>query len=656
MTDRENIARMKELSSKLREASRAYYALNREIMSNYEYDALYDELEKLEKETGIILAGSPTQSVGYEVVDSLPKERHASPMLSLDKTKDPEVLRSFIDGHKTLISWKLDGLTVVLTYRGGQLFKAVTRGNGLVGEVITANARTFQNIPLRIAYKGELVLRGEAVISYADFDKINEQISDADAKYKNPRNLCSGSVRQLDSRITAQRKVRFYAFMLVQADGVDFQNSHAEEFRWLAGQGFDVVEHRMTDSDTMDETIQYYAEKIRHFEIPSDGLVALYDDISYGISLGSTAKFPRNSFAFKWRDEIRETTLRKIEWSASRTGLINPVAVFDPVELEGTTVSRASVHNLSIMKELQLGIGDKVTVYKANMIIPQIAENLTKSGNMPIPDHCPVCGGATKISCDGDTETLVCPNPDCMAKKIKGLTLFVSRDALNIDGLSESTLEKFVSAGFIHSSADIFHLDRHREAIISMEGFGEKSYANLIASCEKARKTTLSRLLYSLGIPNVGTVNARVIVETMDEDVEKIRHAEREELSAIDGIGPVIADSVAAYFEKKENQDLLDSLLRELEIEKPAVPEERRLTGLTFVVTGSLHHFSNRDELKTRIQAQGGKVTGTVTSRTDYLINNDAASNSAKNRKARQLGTKIITEDEFIDMLKRKSE
>lgn len=641
---------MKELTARLKEASKAYYAEDREIMSNYEYDRLYDELEKLEKETGIVLSGSPTQSVGYEVVDELPKERHPSPMLSLDKTKDPEVLRAFIGDHRTLISWKLDGLTVVLTYRDGKLFKAVTRGNGIVGEVITANARTFQNIPLTIAYRGELILRGEAVISYGDFKKINEQIEDADARYKNPRNLCSGSVRQLNSEITAQRKVRFYAFMLVKADGVDFHNSHAEEFRWLASQGFDVVEHRMTTADTLDETIQYYAKKIQHYEIPSDGLVALYDDIRYGNSLGTTAKFPRNSFAFKWRDEIRETTLREIEWSASRTGLINPVAIFDPVELEGTTVSRASVHNLSIMKELKLGIGDRITVYKANMIIPQIAENLTKSGKIQIPDRCPVCGGPTQIRREADTETLYCPNPDCMAKRIKSLTLFVSRDAMNIDGLSEATLEKFVAAGFIHDYTDLFHLDRHREAIVSMEGFGDKSYANLIESCEKARKTTLSRLIYSLGIPNVGAVNARMIAEAMDNDIEKIRHAGRDELASIEGIGPVIADSVAAWFEQEKNQKLLDDLLKELEIEKENVSGEQKLGGQTFVITGGLNHFANRDELKELIRQQGGKVTGSVSAKTDFLINNDAASNSTKNRRARELGIRIITEDEFLEM------
>lgn len=549
-TGREKIERMKELSVILKQAGKAYYQENREIMSNLEYDRLYEELEMLEKETGTILAGSPTQTVGYEVMEELPKERHEQPMLSLDKTKDVEVLRSFIGKQETLLSWKLDGLTVVLTYRDGRLVKAVTRGNGEVGEVITNNARVFQNIPLFIPYRGELILRGEAVISYSDFEKINAEIADTDAKYKNPRNLCSGSVRQLNNEITAGRSVRFYAFALVKADGAEFHNSRMEQFRWLEQQGFEVVEHRMTTADTLDEVMQYFSEKVQRYEIPSDGLVALYDDIAYGNSLGRTAKFPRNAFAFKWKDELRETHLLEIEWSASRTGLINPVAIFEPVELEGTTVSRASVHNLSIMKSLKLGIGDLITVYKANMIIPQIAENLTKSGNMEIPAHCPVCKGPTSIHGDNGIETLYCTNPDCQAKKIKAFTLFVSRDAMNIDGLSEATLEKLIGSGFIHSFADIFRLSRYRSEIVEMEGFGEKSYENLINSIDAARKTTLPRLIYGLGISNIGAANARMICKAYQYELDKIRHTSTEEMALIDGIGAVIAGAFVAYFQQ----------------------------------------------------------------------------------------------------------
>lgn len=655
----EKISRMKELAAKLNEASKAYYAESREIMSNYEYDQLYDELLALEKETGTVLAGSPTQKVGYEAVTELPKERHEKPMLSLDKTKDREVLRAFIGRQKTLISWKLDGLTVVLTYRNGQLFKAVTRGNGEIGEVITPNARTFINIPLKIPYRGELILRGEAVISYPDFEKINETLGEAGVLYKNPRNLCSGSVRQLDSSVTARRNVRFFAFALVRADGVDFHNSRMEQFHWLKSQGFEVVEHKETDASGLDEVMAYYEEKIKTYEIPSDGLVALYDDIAYGDSLGTTAKFPRNAFAFKWQDELAETTLRSIEWSPSRTGLINPVAVFDPVELEGTTVQRASVHNLSIMKSMKLGIGDKICVFKANMIIPQIAENLTKSGNLRIPDKCPACGGPTEIHQEFETETLFCPNPDCPAKKIKSYAQFVSRNAMNIDGLSEMTLEKFLGRGFLQRFGDLFRLRVHRDDIISMEGFGQKSFDNLMDSLERSKDTTVSRLLFALGIPNFGVANARVIADAFHSDFAKIRNASEEELMAIDGVGAVMAASFVRWFRDPKNAADLDDLLTEIRLEQPQPQAQAEGAGESgrvfddrvFVVTGAVNHFKNRDELKECVLSLGGKVTGSVSKNTDYLINNDAASASTKNRKARELGVPVITEDEFIAML-----
>ena len=590
----DKIKRMKELIPVLQEAAKAYYQEDREIMSNFEYDKLYDELENLEKETGVTLAGSPTVSVGYEALDELPKEAHETPMLSLDKTKDVEALRDFIGDQKTLLSWKLDGLTIVLTYGDGKLQKAVTRGNGVVGEVITNNARVFKNIPLQISFKGDLVLRGEAIINYSDFEKINEEIEDVDARYKNPRNLCSGSVRQLNNEITARRNVHFYAFFLVRAQGVDFQNSREKQFQWLKDQGFEVVEYRPVTRDTLDEAMEYFSTQVAKNDFPSDGLVALYDDIAYGDSLGTTAKFPRNSYAFKWKDEIRETTLKEIEWSPSRTGLINPVAIFEPVELEGTTVSRASVHNISIMKELQLGIGDKIQVYKANMIIPQIAENLTRSGNLEIPDTCPVCGKEARVIKTNEVESLYCMNPDCQAKKIKSFTLFVSRDAMNIDGLSEATLEKFILKGFIKDFGDIFEIGKYREEIVNMEGFGEKSFDNLMASLERARHTTLPRLLYSLGIANIGLANAKVICKKFDYDLEKMIHATAEEISGIEGIGPVIAKSYTEYFADEEKMKKFRHLLSHLELEE--VKQENRLTleGKQFVITGSVNHFANR--------------------------------------------------------------
>lgn len=604
----------------------------------------------MEAETGIVLADSPTVNVGYEAVDALPKETHESPMLSLDKTKERETLRAFIGTNPTLLSWKMDGLTIVLTYENGELQKAVTRGNGIVGEVITNNARTFKNIPLKIAYQGRLVLRGEAIITYSDFERINETIEDVDAKYKNPRNLCSGSVRQLNNQITAERNVRFYAFALVSAQDVDMHNSRAYQMEWLKSQGFEVVEYRMVTGESLDEAMDYFSHAIENNDFPSDGLVALYDDIAYGDSLGSTAKFPRNAFAFKWADEIRETTLREIEWSPSRTGLINPIAVFDPVELEGTTVSRASVHNVSIVKELQLGIGDTIQVYKANMIIPQIAENLTRSSNLEIPHICPVCGEEARVIQENEVESLYCMNPDCVAKKIKAFTLFVSRDAMNIDGLSEATLEKFIAKGFIHDFGDIFEIAKHREEIVTMEGFGEKSYDNLIASIDKAKETTLAKVIYSLGISNIGLSNARVICRHFDDNLDKIRTAEEEEISAIDGIGPVIAKSLTKYFKDPENNRKLDHLLGYLHINKEEVSENQTLAGMNFVITGSLEHFSNRGEAKKLIESLGGKVTGTVTGKTNYLINNDTTSNSSKNKKARELGIPILSEEDFIKM------
>lgn len=641
--------RMQELIKILNEASKAYYAEDREIMSNFEYDRLYEELEGLEKETGIVLSGSPTVSVGYESVEELPKERHESPMLSLGKTKSREELKDWLQGKEAILSWKLDGLTVVLTYRNGALFKAVTRGNGEIGEVITGNARTFKNIPLNITFKGELVLRGEAVITYSDFEKINEEIPEAEAKYKNPRNLCSGSVRQLNNEITAKRNVRFYAFTLVSAEDVDFHNSREEQFRFLEKQGFEVVERKMVTPDTILSAISEFENKIPAYDVPSDGLVLTYEDIAYGKSLGRTAKFPRDAIAFKWADEIRETTLTEVEWSASRTGLINPVAIFTPVELEGTTVSRASVHNVSIVKELKLGIGDRITVYKANMIIPQIAENLTQSGNLPIPATCPVCGGETKIQNMNDTETLYCTNPECAAKKIKSFTLFVSRDALNMEGLSEATLEKFISMGFIHEYADLFHLTEHRDAIVDMEGFGEKSYANLVDSIEKARNTTLPRLIYGLGIANIGLVNAKMLCRHFDYDLDALQSAKEEELSDIEGVGDVIAGAFVSYMNNPANKEKIDHLLPELHLEKPeSSTENQNLAGLSFVVTGTLNSFENRNALKEEIEKRGGKVTGSVTSKTECLINNDVTSSSSKNKKAKELNVPILSEEDFL--------
>lgn len=656
-TENNKIKRMKELIGILNQASYAYYAKDTEIMSNYEYDALYDELMALEEETGMVLSNSPTVSVGYEAVDELPKERHEKPMLSLAKTKSREELRDWLNGKEALLSWKLDGLTIVLTYQDGELLKAVTRGNGEIGEVITNNARVFKNIPHRIAFKGRLILRGEAVITYSDFEKMNAEISDEEAKYKNPRNLCSGSVRQLNNEITAKRNVRLFAFNLVEAietDGtpVDFDNDRENQFLFLKKQGFDVVEYFRVNQDNIMERIEYFAQTISGYDVPSDGLVLTLCDLAYSASLGRTAKFPRDSIAFKWADETAETTLLEIEWSPSRTGLINPVAIFEPVELEGTTVSRASVHNLSIMEEMQLGIGDRIKVYKANMIIPQIAENLTKSGKMTIPQKCPVCGMPTEVRKEIDTKTLVCPNPDCEAKKIKSFTLLVSRDALNIDGLSEATLEKFIAKGFIHSFADIFRLNRFEDEITQMEGFGAKSFQNLMDALEQAKNTTLPRYLYAIGIAGIGVANAKVLCKAFDNDFEKIKSATREEFADVDGIGEVLADGIVSYFSDEKKARNAQELYEQLHIEKPEQNDNEQIfAGMTFVITGNVYHYANRNEVKEVIEKRGGKVAGSVSSKTNYLINNDVASTSGKNKKAKELGIPIISEDDFIAML-----
>lgn len=652
MIQQSKMDRIKELVELLNKAGKSYYSEGRELMSNYEYDALYDELGMLEKETGYILSNSPTVNVGYEVLSELPKERHESPMLSLDKTKSPEALAEWLGSQKGLLSWKLDGLTIVLTYDNGQLQKAVTRGNGEVGEIITNNARVFKNVPVTIPFKGKLVLRGEAIITYSDFERINEQIPEADAKYKNPRNLCSGSVRQLNNEITAQRNVHFFAFTLVSAQDVDFDNSRQRQFEWLKDQGFSVVEYKMVTKDTILDTIEWFEKTIVTNDFPSDGLVILYDDIAYGDSLGRTAKFPRNAMAFKWTDETAETTLREIEWSASRTGLINPVAVFDPVELEGTQVSRASVHNISIVESLKLGIGDRIKVFKANMIIPQIAENLTQSGNLEIPEVCPVCGGKTQIKQVNDVKTLYCINEDCQAKHVKSFAHFVSRDALNIDGLSEATLEKFIQHGFLKNFCDLYHLEKFRDEIIALDGFGEKSYENLLTSVENSRNTTLPKFIYGLGIANVGLSNAKMIVQALGNDIEKVIHAGRQELEKIDGVGAVIADTFASYFENEKNKEEFYKLLQEMHIEKaPDNQNNQILTGKVFVITGSLEHFENRNQLKERIEQLGGKVTGSVTGKTSYLINNDSHSTSSKNKTAAKLGVPVITENEFLEMV-----
>lgn len=644
-------ARIKELVEILNKAAKSYYVDAVEIMPNIEYDKLYDELVKLEKETNVVLSNSPTQNVGYETASELPKKAHESPMLSLDKTKSVTELEDWLGDNEALLSWKMDGLTIVLTYRGGELVEAVTRGNGIIGEVITNNAKNFQNVPLKIEYKGELILRGEAVIKYSDFKRINESISDADAKYKNPRNLCSGSVRQLNPAVTRERKVYFNVFNVVKADDIDFENSKAKQFEWAKNEGFDVVEYKFTNRASLANDIAEFESRIADNDIPSDGLVLLLDDIALGERLGSTAKFPRNAMAFKWSDERQTTKLKYIEWSPSRTGLINPVAVFEPVELEGTTVSRASLHNVSIFEELMLGVGDEISVYKANMIIPQVYENLTKSNTEKVPKICPACGKDTTIKKDNESKVLLCTNPDCQVKHIKQYALMASRDALNIDGLSESTLEKFLSKGFIKNDSDIFKLDKYKDEIVNMDGFGKRSYEKLIAALDEAKNTTVSRFLYSLGISGIGSANAKMIAKYFDNDIDRIISASKDDLLEIEGIGEVLANSIADFFKSEKNIENIESLRKILKFEKEESVGGDKLSGKVCVITGSLQHFSNRNELKELIEKNGGKVSGSVSSKTNYLINNDTASNSSKNKKAKELGVEIISEEDFLKLL-----
>ncbi len=649
--DESSIARIKELNKVLREASKAYYSEDNEIMTNYEYDALYDELVRLEAETGVILNGSPTQNVGYEVLSDLKKVVHESPMLSLDKTKDVNALASFVGNKEGVLSFKEDGLTTVLTYEDGKLSQAVTRGNGTVGEDITHNARTFVNIPSEISYKGRLVIRGESVITYSEFNRINKSLL-SDEQYKNPRNLCSGTVRQLDSSICAKRNVRFIAFNLVGIDDSLGLDTIVKRFEYLATLGFEVVEYRLVDKGSIAEAVEDFARRIPDNDIPSDGLVLSFNDIAYGESLGRTAKFPKHSIAFKWKDETAETKYIRTFWSASRTGLINPVATFEPVELEGTTVTRASLHNVSIFESFELGEGDTVTVYKANMIIPQLADNLTRSNSEKVPLICPVCHGDTVIREDTGVKVLYCTNEYCPAKQIKKFSHFVSRDAANIDGMSDATIEKLITSGALSTLDDLYHLDRYEDRIVMMEGFGDKSYKNLIKAVNDSRSMTLPAFIYSLGINNVGLSNAKLIVKHYKGDFDKIRNAGVEELSGIDNIGEVIAGSVHDFFNNQAASDMVDKLLKEVNIIREDYPdeEEQVFSNLTFVITGSLNFYSNRKELSEEIEKLGGKVAGSVSSKTDYLINNDAASNSSKNKKAKELNVKIITEEEYIKL------
>ena len=647
----DKIKRMKELIKILNHASELYYKKNTSIMTDYEYDKLYDELVELEEETGMVLSNSPSINVEPEVSDSLEHVEHPAPMLSLSKTKKVSELEDFLGDKEGLLSWKLDGLTIVLTYQDGKLISGVTRGNGVIGEVVTENVKKFKNVPLSIPYKGRLVLRGEAVIKYSDFKKMNEELGDGSSQYKNPRNLCSGSVRQLDSKVTARRNVNLVVFALIEADRYS-SNYKSEEFDWLESLGFEVVEHFKVTRDTLENRVLDFKKRVVNYDIPSDGLVLTYDDIEYGNSLGTTAKFPRHSIAFKWQDETAETVLRSVDWSVSRTGLINPVAVFDPVELEGTVVSRASLHNVSILKGLKLGIGDTILVYKANMIIPQVAENVTGSDSLVIPDRCPVCHGIAEMKVSNDVTYLYCMNEYCVRKVMKKMSLFVSRNAMNIDGISDMILNKLIDENIIDKCSDLYHISDYKDKIISFDGFGEKSYNNLIESIEKSRNVRLANFIYALGIPDIGYSRAKLICNSFGNDLEKLKHLSYEELSNIDGIGDVIASEWIDTFSDNKFLEELSRLESEVHFIKENDNNKLSLKDMVFVITGSVNHFNNRDEMIEYIEKYGGKVVKAISSNVTYLINNDITSTSSKNIKAKELGIEIISEDMLIDMCK----
>ena len=639
----DKIARMKELIDLLNKASMLYYQKSTPMMTDYEYDKLYDELVSLEKETNMVFSNSPTINVEPTVSTELEKTTHPHPMLSLSKTKNPDDLVSFIGNKEGLLSWKLDGLTIVLTYENGKLVSGVTRGNGVVGEVVTENVKKFKDIPLSINYMGRLVLRGEAIIKYSDFEKMN-----IDNEYKNPRNLCSGSVRQLDSSVTAERNVNCIIFALIEASS-ELSNYKDKNFEWLRSLGFETVEYVKVDKNNLKDEVLNYKEKIKTYDIPSDGLVLTFNDIEYGNSLGSTAKYPKHSIAFKWQDETAKTILREVDWMASRTGLINPIAVFDPVELEGTIVSRASLHNISILRELKIGLNDEIEVYKANMIIPQIANNITCSNNLVIPDKCPVCNHKTEIVTNNDITYLYCPNEFCFAKFMKRLSLFVSRNAMNIDGISEAILSRLINENMVKTYADLYNLSIYKDKIINFDGFGEKSYNNLIESIEKSRKVKLANFIYSLGIPDIGLSRAKLICSKFNNDIDVVSNLSYDKLSGIVGVGDVIAKEWIDTFKNPDFISEYNKIKKEI-ILIDNVNNKTTLKDKTFVITGSVNNFKNRDELIEYIESLGGKVVKAISNNVDFLINNDITSTSSKNTKAKELGIKIISEDDLLKM------
>ena len=634
--------RIRSLIDILNKANEAYYYHDNEIMSNKEYDDLYDQLIQLENESGIIYSDSPTQNLGEHIYSSLPKVKHESPMLSLDKTKDRDALREWLGNKEGVLSWKLDGLTVVLTYENGKLEKAVTRGNGAIGEEITENAKFFKNVPLRIPFKGKLILRGEAVISYHDFETINVE---EQGRFKNPRNLASGSIRALDTNQVKKRKVQVIIFEVIQGSEA---NLVTDKFTWISHLGFKPVDYEVVNADNILEKIQDFENRITSNNIPSDGLVLTFNDTAYGRSLGTTGKFPKHSMAFKWQDEVEETVLRSVEWNTSRTGLINPVAVFDPVYLEGTEVSRATLNNVSYIKDLQLGIGDTIEVYKSNMIIPTILSNKTKSNNLIIPVVCPTCGMQARLIRSNNTEILQCMNLDCPARFLNKLIHFCSRDAMDIQGLSIKTLEFVIKQGWVNNFLDLYNLQNYERKWAMMRGFSTVSVRKYLAAIENSKKTESARFLYALGIPKIGRHQSQSLIQvykSWDAFIQAVKS--NTDFSHIDGVGDCLNQNIHNWYNGFYKQDQIEKLASLMIFEDQEITTSDILKGKTFCITGKLNMFANRSDLVKFIEQQGGKVSGSVSKNTDYLINNDKGSNSSKNKKAIELGVSIITESEF---------
>lgn len=659
VVDNENIndsnvlEKMHKLISLIDKYRNEYYNEDREEVDNKEYDRLKDELDELERKAGFVLSNSPSLKVGCEVTSKLPKYTFKKPMLSLSKTKEVSGLQQFLSDKDGILSWKMDGLTVVVAYNNGELVSAITRGNGEIGEVITQNAKHFRNLPLRIPYKGKLVLRGEAVMTYSDFERINKGlVTSGDELKKNPRNLCSGTVRSVDSSVTKNRGVYWYAFELVSAD-CEIPNDIDKQFKWLNNNGFDTVQFMVVNSSNVVQAVMQFESIVesKKLDIPTDGLVLTYRDKKYGESLGVRAKSPRHSIAFKWEDEAVETKVIDIEWSPSRNGLITPVAIFEPVDIEGSTVSRASLHNVSIFAEKQLGYGDRIKVYKANMIIPQVLDNLDRTATCQIPGQCPCCGEPTVLHQDpkSGVYTLWCENSECAAKGTRSFEHFVARDAMNIDGVSTSTLNTLIECRIISDYASIYHINEHADEIINLEGFGYTSFMNIVNAVEKSRNVKPANLIYALGIPNIGLTTAKLICKHFGNDLVKTVTASYNDLINIDGIGDTIADSFTAYFADKNNAEAFVRLTKELNIIQEAVSNNTEMNGITICVTGDVHIFKNRRAIKDIVENLGGKLTGSVSKSTSYLVTNDTTSGSRKNKAAQEYGIPILTEQQFIE-------